>query len=316
MFKCKECGQEYDLKPEYCDCVNDTFEEITPIVPTTPQPEEQPKNAEKTVEKPVVIKEEPVKQQIQTPKQTSASTVKPYAIATFVICLILSLLIILFAFNPKPALEEQQTETKVETSTQNIPSIEKLWNSSTEGISSYQTKNETKTNSEQQNTAKKKVEVTQPVKQETKQALNPVKTTSRPATITSKTKTAPLKNNSSNSVSTTSTKTQTKTQTEVKVNPQELENYKIKLRNYIASKISFASVVGDGTCTFSFKVSNTGVLTNKAPAALSDNDSLNEAVYNALRQIYSYSAPPSGYKNDTLKLKVNMYNNSFEVYLN
>jgi len=315
MFKCKECGQEYDLKPEYCDCGNDTFEEITPIVTTPPQPAEQTKNAEKIVENPVVI-EEHVKQQVKTQKQTSASTVKPYAIAIFVMCLILSLLIILFAFNTKPVLEEQQTETKVETSIQNIPSIEKLWNSSTEGISSYQTKTETKTNSEQQNTAKKKVKVTQPIKQETKRISNPVKTISQPTTKTSQTKTAPSKNNSNTSVSKTSTKTQTKTQTEVKVNPQELENYKIKLRNYIASKISFASVVGDGTCTFSFKVSKTGVLTNKAPSALSDNDSLNEAVYNALRQIYSFSTPPSGYKNETLKLKVNMYNNSFEVYLN
>ena len=28
MFKCKECGSEFDNKPDYCDCGNDTFEEI------------------------------------------------------------------------------------------------------------------------------------------------------------------------------------------------------------------------------------------------------------------------------------------------
>ena len=28
MFKCKECGTEYETKPDYCDCGNNTFEEI------------------------------------------------------------------------------------------------------------------------------------------------------------------------------------------------------------------------------------------------------------------------------------------------
>ena len=28
MYKCKECGTEYEIKPDYCDCGNDTFEEI------------------------------------------------------------------------------------------------------------------------------------------------------------------------------------------------------------------------------------------------------------------------------------------------
>lgn len=28
MYKCKECGTEYEIKPDYCDCGNNTFEEI------------------------------------------------------------------------------------------------------------------------------------------------------------------------------------------------------------------------------------------------------------------------------------------------
>ena len=34
MYKCKECGTEYETKPDYCDCGNDTFyyiEEKQPI---------------------------------------------------------------------------------------------------------------------------------------------------------------------------------------------------------------------------------------------------------------------------------------------
>ena len=28
MYKCTDCGQEFDTKPEYCDCGNNIFEEI------------------------------------------------------------------------------------------------------------------------------------------------------------------------------------------------------------------------------------------------------------------------------------------------
>lgn len=28
MYKCSECGAEYETKPKYCDCGNDIFYEI------------------------------------------------------------------------------------------------------------------------------------------------------------------------------------------------------------------------------------------------------------------------------------------------
>ena len=37
MFKCKECGAEYEVKPDYCDCGNDEFEQIE----TKPQPSQE-----------------------------------------------------------------------------------------------------------------------------------------------------------------------------------------------------------------------------------------------------------------------------------
>ena len=303
MFKCKECGTEYQAKPDYCDCGNDTFEEIVAEIP----------KIEKA--KPVEIKQ----QELAAPKpaevaQTTvkkASAIEPYAIIIFSTCIILSLIVILFVANPKPQTETAVKETE-KTGTTNIPSIEKLWNNSTQDISEYQNTSKTEAKVEQpqkeEDSSKKKVEVKQqttPVQKVqtpvAKQTPNPqVKNSHQPVAATNKTTTA----------TTTTTKPATK------INPQELANYKIKLRNYIASKIAFTSVVGDGECSFSFKISSSGVLTNKAPAKLSDNDSLNEAVYNALRQVYSYNVPPSGYKNETLKLTVKMYNNSFEVYLN
>lgn len=28
MYKCTICSKEYEIKPDYCDCGNDTFDEI------------------------------------------------------------------------------------------------------------------------------------------------------------------------------------------------------------------------------------------------------------------------------------------------
>ena len=42
MFRCKECGTEFDVKPDYCDCGNDTFDEIVEQV-ETPQEVTLPK---------------------------------------------------------------------------------------------------------------------------------------------------------------------------------------------------------------------------------------------------------------------------------
>ena len=72
MFRCKECGTEFDVKPDYCDCGNDTFDEIVEKV-ETPQEVTLPKgNPFKVEEKKVVkepVKEEKVEKVEKTPKK-------------------------------------------------------------------------------------------------------------------------------------------------------------------------------------------------------------------------------------------------------
>ena len=98
--------------------------------------------------------------------------------------------------------------------------------------------------------------------------------------------------------------------------PQELKNYKIALRNKIASKIDFLSVVGDGNCTVVFKISSNGALTERKFQKQSDNDSLNDAVYKAVLSVPSYNPPPKGYNNELLRLGVKIVGENFEVSLN
>lgn len=110
--------------------------------------------------------------------------------------------------------------------------------------------------------------------------------------------------------------TQKQTHTNTAAQKQALLNYKIALRNKIASNINFGTIVGDGSCVITFKISSSGQLVSRAFAKQSTNDSLNDAVYNGVMQTPAYNPPPSGYKNETLKLSVTMYGGNFEVDLN
>lgn len=97
---------------------------------------------------------------------------------------------------------------------------------------------------------------------------------------------------------------------------KELLNYKIKLRNKITADVNFANIIGDGNCIVSFKIDKNGKLTDRKFIKQSDNDSLNNQVYNAIMNNPGYNPPPEGYKNETLKYSVKIYGKSFEVDLN
>ena len=135
MYRCKECGTEYELKPEYCDCGNDTFEEILPAEPQKTE-NEVPINkneSEMWVEESgfgYPINEKTYNEFKKETASKNSSAIQPYAIVTFVACIILSLLIILFAFNPKN-FDDKKTEIgKKDTTSQNLPTIENIWNNS------------------------------------------------------------------------------------------------------------------------------------------------------------------------------------------
>ncbi len=329
MFRCTECQAEYETKPDYCDCGNDTFDEIiTEKQPEEPKKEEKvvEKKVEPKVEKPVEIKQEikqevkpEVKPEIKMPEkevvkeisipkvqvQKQAGEISQFAWIFFAVCMILSLLVIFVIGNPSPESETQTQKTETVETTK-MPSINSLWNNEapkvqaeTKTVEPEQQPQEIQTPTEpkvvQPEAKKKSVNNKQPEQKVQKQTKNNTKVTQ----------------NTQNAQKVTQN-TQKTTPT---VNKQELANYKIGLRNKIASKIDFARVVGDGSCTVSFKISSNGQLTNRNFAVQSENSSLNDVVYNAMMQTPYFSAPPQSYRGETLKLSVRIYSGSFEVDL-
>ena len=293
MFRCKECQAEYEIKPDYCDCGNDSFDEI--IIEEQTQEENLEKNSVKILQENKKPEKEIVNEISTTKLQKQPSEISPLAWIFFTICIILSLLIIFIIGNP--SAEEQNPSNITETlDAVEIPSLNALWNNE---LPKIETKN------------KKTAQKTQEIQTSAKTTTQ---TEAKKKSVNNKQeqkvqKTAPHKpKNIQKSTQTT--------KVTPAVNKQELLNYKIKLQNNIGSKIDFAKVVGDGSCVVTFKIANNGQLINRNFAVQSENTSLNDVVYNAVMQTPYVSAPPQSYKGETLRLSVKIYGGSFEVALN
>ena len=317
MYKCSECGFEYKVKPDYCDCGNDSFEEIIT--------EAECNNESKEIKS--VLQESLLKRNLPS-------------ILFLICCIILSFVILFFIGNPKDVPMEQKNIK--EEKNINIPDIDKIWNDEKpkyippkkveqpqeEAIQPKITKVELK--KEPIVISKPKLEIkskpvviqkTQPiVKQQPK-----VQTTSKPRQTKPELK-------KQNAVQNTQVQpTQQKIQPQVvqqqvqpsniqttpkkTINPEELKQYKKALRNKIASNIDFLNIAGDGSCILSFNISSSGALLNRKFISQSQNTSLNDAVYSAMLKVSSFKAPPSGYKNETMKLTVKISGGNFSVSL-
>ena len=91
MFRCKECQAEYEIKPDYCDCGNDSFDEI--IIEEQTQEENLEKNSVKILQENKKPEKEIVNEISTTKLQKQPSEISPLAWIFFTICIILSLLI-------------------------------------------------------------------------------------------------------------------------------------------------------------------------------------------------------------------------------
>ncbi len=316
MFKCKDCGSEYKEKPDYCDCGNDTFDEIKDETIGTIDKTEETKTQQQKESDNIKPKSKKNEKPIKTDK---------ISLLIFAVCLILSIIILFFPVNTPV-----NTDNIKENNEQNIisiPSVNSIWDNSipvvqktelpkTEPVSSEETvvKKNPKVN---ENTDNKKDLNTTPAKSETPK-ITKVKLTKNTTVKPKQTDSSvPKKQNEQITKQTQKTTTTVKptSNTNNTQNEISLNSYKIGLRNKIGSHIDFASVAGDGACAVTFKIDVNGKLINRKFVQQSENTSLNDAVYNAMLAVPNYKTPPSTYKNNTLKLSVKFISGNFEVSL-
>ena len=371
MYKCKECGTEFEIKPDFCDCGNDEFEVIE-IKKTEEKSQKEPEpkigtNAQNKPRPASSLNRQNDDKQVIPPLLPKPN---PISLTIFCICILLSLYVIFFAWNPKES--EVIGDNKPETPTvKNIPSIDKFWNNTPPVAKLIPVKQEeikpveTITNAVKQIMPVAKpiqTAVVKPVQQVQKPASTPKTTTvkltkstpaAKPQTTSAKTQTTSLKTNSQDTAKkqaeeAAKKKAQEQAQKQAQLDAerkaaeeaqikklqaeqakkaeaekaakaaaskQELYSYKTGLRNTIGRKIDFSKVIGDGSCTVSFRIDSNGKLINRAFSQQSTNMTLNDAVYNAVMQTPAYNPPPSSYKSEKLNLYIKFYNGNFEISL-
>lgn len=296
MFRCTDCGQEFEIKPDYCDCGNDLFEEI---VKPLPQPAQaftpRPKVTRKPIDLPSLI--------------------------IFFICIVLAILPWVF----EDAEKQTSPTPSAPSKTVNIPSIDKLWKENVPTVKIADPKPVVvlppKTPAKPKPvTSKPAVTPQQVVKQQptTTKTRTPSMTEQQKQEIIKKLTTAKAQQPVKKVEETKPVQAEKKPEppkVDYAAQKRELNAYKTALRNKLGGNINFAAVIGDGKCAITFKLDSSGNLINRAFSIQSSNDSLNDAVYAAMMQNPTFKAPPAGYKNETLTLSVQIYGGQFEVGL-
>lgn len=283
MYRCKECGQEYKVKPDFCDCGNDTFDEI-----------EEPLAGAKI---PAEIK--------RLDKSELLSRI------IFAICIILSILVLIFF--PKTDNKPQEKTTQksvniVKTTNPNIPDLDTFW------INSKPTKpqpvEEPAPTPVQQ--IKEIFVKPRPVPQNIEKPKPVVKkqTTQKPNKPAQTVKKQPPQQQKKGTTTVQKPRPQTST---AKTNTYELLNYKNRLRSALLSNLRFSQVQGSGECGIEFAIDASGKLINRAFTFQSDNKSVNDEVYKMLMRTPRFAAPPTSYKGEKIRMIFKLNNNSYSV---
>lgn len=321
MYKCKECGMEHDIKPDYCDCGNNEF--YTVNVSETDINQIESMLIYDDVE-PIIINESKNK---KTSLDILFAKFSPISVFVFILCIILSLVVILFPIKEK---EATLPDSGGAVSEQKLPTIDKIWNNTppvvktenplptdesiaqTAVIPNFVRNTQLKTT--QNHVQKPAVKTIQQNKTVLKQSQSLPITKS---TTTSKQTETELRKTTAETVKKTEElKSQAETLQRTMAEKKEYADYKIKLRNAIGQRIDFTKVIGDGDCIISFTIDSSGRLINGAFAKQSNNITLNNAVYSAFMSSRNFTPPPAYYKNETLNLNVKLYNGNFEISLN
>lgn len=348
IYKCKNCGTEYNIPTDYCDCGNNTFdiigEESDVVTSQSNVSDEYDEYGEKITKEPTKISPEnnsdlellyqpDFKYTKKEKKETNENKKQWLPVVLFVISLLISGFLIIYAFLSKPADNKKGEISNVQTERIEPKKVDinDFWEDAP--ISTEQKKNEnadlnkqkavqtqSAPKTEKQNQTKN-IQSQKPVQsnksapvQKSEKTSKPPKTTEnktqkvvkQPQKVEEENKTVqkPVQN----------TKPEQKKETKPAVSKEDiakLNTYKANLREYLFAAFPILTVQGSGTASVGFSISSEGKLLNRRFVSQSDNKSLNDAMYHMLMKTPSYSAPPSLYKGEEIILEMKFNNGHY-----
>lgn len=312
IYKCQNCGLEYNQRIDYCDCGNNKFisidEEIndTNSVFSYTESFPEPQNYE-------MCNEYKVKNEFFIKK------------TMIVISLIILFTVLLSTFVLFKAIsyksQNSTQETPVEISIENIPPIDSYWedlfmdkagnsvNKNSETIAKNENKpvqnsqihfNETKINKNMQNNEITKVKIIN----------EPQNTTENTNSVVGKREESIIQNevkmnlDKKDDINQKSIIIQNSNPEEDNTNSVELEDFKVSLRQNLFNNLPILNIKGSGIALISFSISQDGKLINRNFVKMSGNRSLDDAVYYMLMKTPYVQIPPKSYKGAEFVMKL------------
>lgn len=309
MFRCTECSEEYKIKPDYCKCGNDEFEEITEIQDKT------------------ISKEDT---QISEKTESKIPLKLVFQISYIIFCIILAIIPWLF----KTENASKTTEQPKEKISQTIPELDTFWNDKPD-IRPQEIKAE-KIQDNTQTTANIQ---SPPLQTTSSKNQKPAQTAQKTQTSKdSKPKATPSapKNSQKQPAKTESNRQTAKVEKPKlpqsvlnpqpqakptpkpkpeppKMNSQEFLKYKGEIRSALLSKLNITAIQGTGDCAVEFSLDNSGKLINRNFIYKSSNKTLNDEVYLMLMRLPYFKQPPQYYRGEKIRLKFYINNGYYEI---
>lgn len=310
MFECCDCKKIYKEKPDYCDCGNNFFNEIV---------------EEKSSITPLKLRKEKKSFSQQYPQITKfIDSLDILSVCIFIVCIILSILSLIF-IKPSEKIANPSVQ-KINNQASIMPSIDELWveknidnillskkeeikqknvekvvsKPSPTSQGSQKQVSQVKKQDNSTNKSQIKLKNTNVVKQESKQEVKPVELQKPKVEIA-------IVNNEE------TTKNNILEQEKNAKMAEQLNNYKVALRQALFNNLSVASIVGSGECIIEFSIAQDGKLIDRAFSKQSPNESVNKAVYNMMMKMPYYYAPPEGYNGEKIKLHFLFNNGSYSI---
>lgn len=337
IYKCKNCGQNYYEKPDFCECGNNVFVLIKSFDNTNSDISQKYKDDFSTL----YPNNEFVEQEDILYDKNNSKILTVFSCVIFVISLILSSVFVYKGIVYKPVLNEKNIVSK-NINNKNIPYVDTYWDNSI--ISS----NKQSANIRSNKIANIENIIFETPKTKPEIVMNKIDATSKSSIENKNTNSVkksqktvtdlnqkvnqvnekPLKNNVEKvklqeKVVTTNKNIQNNkssndipekvSSADIKKQEQEIADllqYKADLRLRLFQHFPILNVFGYGVAVIGFNISSEGKLNNRRFIQQSENKSLNDALYHMLMSVPIYSPPPKYYKGEDIVLKME-FNNGY-----
>ena len=324
-YKCKNCGQLFVEKVDYCDCGNNVFIEIFDFNNNDIENEQIDAYDDEYDDS-----FEPQEERVESVEYSDEEDYRKKSVSSMVVAIVFLLIsVALSSFVLFKAIslfgsssDKKDVDKKQEVSLA-IPDIDSFWKNENNNVKENDT-NSVKVkevsviapavsvmpkNTNGVNVKKSEKPVQNNVSKNTEKPKNISKpsspkiakeNSSAPKNIVSEPKKADVKKAENASVKTENTN-----------GVKEMQAYKVELRQRLFNYFPILNVSGNGSATIAFSLAENGKLLNRRFVVQSDNKSLNDAMYHMLMRTPEFKNPPSSYNGEDIILKMEFDNGSY-----